>query len=100
VGFDTLHYFTHGGKKMGWFDFLGFVAGFLTTFSASPQLYYSYSTKDVKSIQMKFMVMLMSGLFLWGVYGILLNSLPLIIFNFVGFFLWLPILWLKLRDSG
>jgi MtN3 and saliva related transmembrane protein len=85
---------------MGRLDLLGFVAGFLTTFSASPQLYYSYSTKDVKSIQMKFMVMLMSGLFLWGVYGILLSSLPLIIFNFIGFSLWLPILWLKLRERG
>ena len=84
---------------MDWLDLLGFAAGFLTTFSASPQLYYSYSTKDVKSIQMKFMVMLMSGLFLWGVYGILLSSLPLIIFNFIGFSLWLPILWLKLRES-
>lgn len=84
---------------MSWLNLLGFVAGFLTTFSASPQLYYSYSTKDVKSIQMKFIAMLMTGLFLWGVYGILLSSLPLIIFNFVGFSLWLPILWLKLRES-
>jgi MtN3 and saliva related transmembrane protein len=86
-------------KKMGWLDLLGFVAGFLTTFSAWPQLYYSYSSKDVKSIQMKFMVMLMTGLFLWGVYGILLSSLPLIIFNFIGFSLWLPILWLKLKEG-
>ena len=85
---------------MGWPDLLGFVAGFLTTFSAWPQLYYSYSTRDVKSIQMKFMAMLMAGLLLWGVYGILLRSLPLIIFNFIGLSLWLPIFWLKLRSSG
>ncbi|UCG12173.1 MAG: hypothetical protein JSU72_16975 [Deltaproteobacteria bacterium] len=85
---------------MRWPDLLGFIAGFLTTFSAWPQLYYSYSTKDVKSIQMQFMVMLMSGLFLWGVYGILLRSLPLIVFNFIGFTLWIPILWVKLSESG
>ena len=80
-------------------DLLGFIAGFLTTFSAFPQLYYSYSTKDVKSIQMNFMIMLVTGLFLWGVYGILLGSLPLIVFNFIGFSLWLPIFWLKLREN-
>jgi len=79
-------------------DILGYAAGFLTTFSAWPQLYHSYTTKDVKSIQLKFLIMLMSGLFLWGVYGILTGSLPIVIFNFMGFSLWLPVLWLKMKE--
>ena len=81
-------------------DILGFVAGLLTTFSAFPQLYYSYMTKDVRSIQAKFLVMLLSGLFLWGLYGILVQSLPIAVFNFIGFLLWLPIFYLKLKEKS
>jgi MtN3 and saliva related transmembrane protein len=81
-------------------DILGFLAGLLTTLSASPQLYQSYTTKDVRSISLHFLVMLMAGLFLWGVYGILLWALPIIIFNFVGFLLWVPILWMKINEKG
>ncbi|MFO7964349.1 MAG: SemiSWEET family transporter [Desulfobacterales bacterium] len=78
-------------------DILGLIAGALTTFSASPQLYYSYVTKDVKSIDLKFMLMLVSGLFLWGIYGIIIKALPIIIFNFIGCLLWLPIVAMKIR---
>jgi len=80
-------------------DTLGFLAGFLTTLSASPQLYYSYTTKDVRSISLHFLIMLMAGLFLWGLYGILLWAMPIIIFNFVGFALWAPIFWLKIKEN-
>jgi MtN3 and saliva related transmembrane protein len=80
-------------------DILGFLAGLLTTLSASPQLYYSYTTKDVKSISLQFLVMLMAGLFLWGLYGLLLKALPIIIFNFVGFTLWMPVFWLKVKEK-
>jgi MtN3 and saliva related transmembrane protein len=79
-------------------DALGFVAGLLTALSASPQLYYSYTTKDVRSIRLQFLIMLMAGLFLWGLYGILLWAMPIIIFNFVGFALWVPVLWLKMKE--
>jgi MtN3 and saliva related transmembrane protein len=81
-------------------DVLGFLAGFLTTLSASPQLYYSYTTKDVGGISLHFLIMLMSGLFLWGIYGILLWAPPIIIFNFVGFVLWVPVFWLKIRQDN
>lgn len=52
-------------------DTLGFLAGCLTPLSASPQLYYSYTTKDVRSVSLHFLTMFMAGLFLWGLYGIL-----------------------------
>ena len=84
---------------MTYLDAFGFAAGILTTFSAAPQLHYSYKTKDVKSIDLKFQIMLITGLFLWALYGVLLRSLPVIIFNFIGFSLWLPILWMKLKEK-
>lgn len=81
-------------------DLLGYSAGFLTTFSVSPQLIYSYRTGDVKSFKLKFLLMLAAGLFLWGVYGVVIGSPPIIFFNFFGCLLWLPIIWLKIKEKS
>ncbi len=85
---------------MSWIDALGFLAGALTTFSASPQLVYTYRTRNVSSFDLKFLLMLASGLLTWGVYGLIIMSLPIIFFNFVGAALWLPIIIMKIRESG
>lgn len=84
---------------MAYFELLGYLAGILTTFSASPQLYYSYTTKDVKSLNLSFMSMLIAGLSLWAIYGILIKSLPVIIFNSMGVMLWIPIYWMKIMSE-
>jgi MtN3 and saliva related transmembrane protein len=83
---------------MATIDLLGHLAGVLTTFSASPQLLYSFRTGDVASFDLKFLVMLASGLFLWGLYGIVIGSIPIAFFNFFGVALWLPIIWMKIKE--
>jgi len=91
---------------MAYLELLGYLAGILTTFSASPQLYYSYTTKDVKSLNLAFMGTLIAGLALWAIYGIVIKSLPIIIFNTIGIMLWIPLYWMKImsnkkdRDKG
>jgi len=91
---------------MAYLELLGYLAGILTTFSASPQLYYSYTTKDVKSLNLTFMGMLIAGLSLWAIYGVVIKSLPIIIFNTIGVMLWIPLYWMKIisnkqdEDSG
>jgi MtN3 and saliva related transmembrane protein len=91
---------------MAYLELLGYLAGILTTFSASPQLYYSYTTKDVKSLNLAFMGTLIAGLALWAIYGIVIKSLPIIIFNTIGVMLWIPLYWMKImsnkkdRDKG
>lgn len=82
---------------MNWIDLLGFFAGCLTTFSAWPQLHHSYKHKDVASLDLKFMLMLVFGLFSWFIYGIAIRSIPIICFNFLGFALWVPIIVMKLQ---
>lgn len=84
---------------MAHLEILGYLAGILTTFSASPQLYYSYTTKDVKSLNLAFMSMLIAGLSLWAIYGMVINSLPIIIFNAIGVMLWIPLLWMKIMSG-
>lgn len=84
---------------MAHLEILGYLAGILTTFSASPQLYYSYKTKDVKSLNLAFMSMLIAGLSLWAIYGMVINSLPIIIFNAIGVMLWIPLFWMKIMSG-
>jgi MtN3 and saliva related transmembrane protein len=84
---------------MAYLELLGYFAGLLTTFSASPQLYYSYTTKDVKSLNLTFMGMLIAGLSLWAIYGMVIKSLPVIIFNAIGVTLWIPLYWMKIMDK-
>lgn len=79
-------------------DFLGYTAGLLTSLSAYPQLRYSYASKDVSSIRLGFLATLMVGLFLWAIYGLVLRSLPIVVFNTIGFLLWAPIFWLKIKE--
>jgi len=84
---------------MAYLELLGYLAGILTTFSASPQLYYSYTTKDVKSLNLAFMGTLIAGLALWAIYGIIIKSLPIIIFNTIGVMLWIPLYWMKIMSN-
>lgn len=83
---------------MPYLEILGYFAGALTTFSAYPQLRYSYKNKDVKSINIVFMTMLVSGLVLWAVYGIFIESTPVVVFNTFGAALWLPLYLMKIKD--
>jgi len=83
---------------VNWIDFLGTFAGLLTTFSAAPQLITTYRTRDMGGFDLRFLAMLAGGLFLWALYGIIIGSLPLIIFNLIGGLLWLPIIWFKMAD--
>jgi MtN3 and saliva related transmembrane protein len=83
---------------VNWIDILGSLAGILTTFSAAPQLVTTYRTRDVSGLDLRFLLMLDAGLFLWTMYGIVISSIPIIVFNGIGCLLWLPIIWMKLGD--
>ena len=86
-------------KVMNPLDILGYTAGLLTSLSAYPQLRYSYRSRDVSSIRLGFLTMLMVGLFLWAIYGLILRSVPMALFNTVGFLLWVPVFWLKVKEN-
>jgi MtN3 and saliva related transmembrane protein len=83
-----------------WVELLGSVAGILTTFSAAPQLLTTYRTRDVRSFDLRFMLMLFTGLFLWGIYGLIIGAASIIVFNFIGCILWMPLVWMKVRERA
>lgn len=81
---------------MNWIDILGALGGILTTFSAVPQLVTSYRTRNVSDLDLRFLLMLDAGLFIWAMYGIAIMSLPIVVFNAIGCLLWLPVVWMKI----
>jgi MtN3 and saliva related transmembrane protein len=84
-------------KMEGLIDGIGLVAGLLTTTAFIPQVWKIYRTKSGKDISGKMFSLFSSGIVLWLVYGILLQSVPLILSNVVTLILSLTILALKIR---
>ncbi len=73
------------------------IAATLTTISFLPQAIQTGKTKDTKSISLPMYVAFATGAFLWFVYGIFTNSIPLIIANGITFLLASFILFLKVK---
>lgn len=76
---------------------IGFTAGALTTIAFWPQLQRTWRTKSADDVSLAMLLTFTTGVFLWFVYGVMLNSWPIIVTNVVTFLLTAAILVLKLR---
>ena len=74
---------------------LGLTAAVLSTISFFPQLLKTWKTKSARDISMGMFSIFCAGVFLWLVYGILINNLPVIIANLFTFIQAFIILLLK-----
>ena len=77
-------------------EVVGFLAGFLVAIALSPQLIKTWRTKSTKDISILWTLMLMIGLFLWMIYAISNQILPLIIFASIEFLMVLSLFVLKI----
>lgn len=78
-------------------DILGLFAGTLTTIAFLPQLYQTWKSKSAKDVSLVMMITFCCGLFLWLIYGLAINAIPVIVSNAVTLFLALLILLLKIK---
>ena len=76
-------------------DFLGLIAGSLTTIAFVPQLVKVWRSKSAKDISYGMFILFVSGIVLWEIYGWGIHSFPVILFNIITFILGLTILILK-----
>ena len=76
---------------------IGFVAGILSTTSFAPQVYKAWR-EGTQSISLRMYMITVTSFTLWTVYGLLLRSPPLIIFNALSLVMSGTILALKLRN--
>jgi MtN3 and saliva related transmembrane protein len=80
-------------------DAIGFLAGALTTIAFVPQALKMYTTKSGKDISARMLLIFSAGLVLWLIYGIMIESLPVILANIVTLILSGAIIALKIRYS-
>jgi MtN3 and saliva related transmembrane protein len=81
----------------GYIDLIGSVAAVLTTASFIPQAWHSFKTRDVSGISLGMYSVFTLGVALWLLYGVLLQSWPLMIANSITLALAAAILGMKLR---
>jgi len=81
-------------------DIIGYVAAVLTTFSFLVQAIQSWRTRDLSGISVGMYSMFTLGVALWLIYGIVIESWPLIVTNALTFLFALSILLMKLKQMS
>jgi len=78
-------------------DLIGYCAATLTTGAFVPQAVKTIRSRDTRSISLWMYVAFTVGIALWFVYGVALQSWPVILSNLLSFLLAVTILGLKVR---
>ncbi len=78
-------------------DLIGSVAATLTTLSFIPQVWRVWQTRHTRDISLAMYIAFTSGVAFWLVYGIMLDSWPIIIANGITVCLASAVLIMKIR---
>lgn len=76
---------------------LGLAAGALTTISFFPQVIKTWKSRSAKDLSLGMFCLFCAGVFLWLIYGIMVNDIPVIAANFTTLMLASTLLFFKLR---
>jgi MtN3 and saliva related transmembrane protein len=76
---------------------VGIIAAAFTTISLFPQVLKVWKTKSTRDISTGMFSLFCGGVFLWFVYGVFINDLPIIIANSLAFIQALIILIFKIK---
>ena len=79
--------------------FIGLMATAFTVASTLPQIRKALKTKDTEDVSIRFLLVLIGGLFLWVIYGIGKTDIIIVIGNFIGVSLNIAMLVLKMKYS-
>ena len=78
-------------------DFAGIAAGTLTTIAFVPQVIKTWRSQSADDISMMMFLMFTTGVMMWLIYGISINSWPMIVANTITLVLAVSIIAMKLR---
>ncbi len=84
---------------MNW-EILGLIAGTITISGFLPQIYRGYKTKSLDDLSYLMLILMGTGMFLWLLYGIHLNAVPLIVANTAGVICAVTLILMKFRYSN
>ena len=86
-------------SNLNYIEFFGFLAALLTTIAFLPQLYKTWKTKSADDVSLTMLIVFIIGLFCWIVYGLKINSIPIVVANIITFIFNFSILVLKITYS-
>ena len=81
-------------------ELLGFVAGTLTAFAFLPQVVRTWRTRSSSDLSMAMLSAQSAGVSLWILYGVGINSIPVILSNTVTLTMCVVLMVLKLTTSA
>ena len=85
--------------KIIYIEFFGYFAAILTTLAFIPQLIKTLKTKKAEDVSLTTLLMFLTGVAAWIIYGIQISSKPILIANTITFLLNFLILVFKLIYS-
>tara|TARA_Y100001933_G_scaffold65057_1_gene65461 strand:+ start:787 stop:1053 length:267 start_codon:yes stop_codon:yes gene_type:complete len=85
--------------KIVYIEFFGYFAAILTTLAFIPQLIKTLMTKKAEDVSLTTLIMFLTGVSAWIIYGIQISSKPILIANIITFLLNFLILVFKLIYS-
>ena len=80
-------------------EFFGYFAAILTTLAFLPQLIKTIKTKKAEDVSLITLIMFLTGVLSWIIYGYKILSTPILIANIITFILNLLILIFKITFS-
>ena len=83
-------------NHMNYIDVFGFLAALLTTIAFLPQLYKTWQTKSADDVSIIMLILFIIGLICWIIYGLKINSIPILVANIITFIFNFSILILKI----
>ncbi len=83
---------------MAYADLVGAIAGTLTTIAFIPQVVKTWRSGSAEDISLFMFVLFSTGVLCWLIYGLALQSIPIILANSITLILALSILYLKIVD--
>ncbi len=76
---------------------IGMIAAACTTIAFIPQVYKIYRTKHARDLSLPMYIIFSAGVLLWLIYGLMINSLPVILANGITFISCIYILAMMIR---
>mgnify|MGYP001791636570 FL=1 len=76
---------------------VGLLAATLTTTAFLPQMIKTWQTKSAKDVSYAMLITFITGVFLWLIYGIMAEDIPVILANTFTLLFNLTILYLKIK---
>ena len=86
-------------RYFNFIDTFGFLAALLTTIAFLPQLYKTWQSKSADDVSLIMLILFITGLVFWIIYGLKINSIPILVANIITFIFNFSILILKITYS-